>query len=266
MNHQDLKALLEEKVEQYNHVSFIESDPISIPHQFSKQQDIEIAAFWTAVLSWGQRTTIIAKSKQLFDWMDGQPHDFICNASDTELKVFEKFKHRTFLAEDTLYFIAALKALYARHTTMEEVFLHFGKNANDERFMFTALSGFHDYFFSLAEGLERTKKHISSPVWGSTFKRLNMFMRWMVRKDDRGVDFGIWQNIPMAALMIPYDLHVDRVARHLRLVDRKQKDWGIVEEITSFCRSLDKNDPAKFDYALFGLSISGELDEYKLIK
>ncbi|HOY14053.1 MAG TPA: TIGR02757 family protein [Saprospiraceae bacterium] len=254
-SHQDIKIFLDDKVARYNRPEFIEDDPISIPHSYSKKQDIEITGFWTAVLSWGQRKTIINKSISLFELMDNAPHDFITNHTAADLLPFEKFKHRTFLSDDTLYFIAALKQIYLDHQSLEEVFIF-----DDQPFdMATSLTKFHKLFFSLSEGLERTKKHLPSPERGSTCKRLNMFMRWMVRQDTNGVDFGIWKNIPTSALMIPYDLHVDRVVRHYGLAERQQRDWKLVEEVTSFCRTLDPVDPAKYDYALFGLSVSGEL-------
>lgn len=254
-SHQDIKIFLDDKVERYNRPEFITDDPISIPHTYNKKQDIEITAFWTAVLSWGQRKTIINKAKSLFELMDNAPHDFIRNHSTKDLAPFETFKHRTFLSDDTLYFIAALKEIYLRHQSLEEVFV-----MGDQPFdMAQALTRFHKLFFSLSEGLDRTKKHLPNPERGSTCKRLNMFMRWMVRQDDKGVDFGLWKNVPTSALMIPYDLHVDRVVRHYGLAERQQRDWKLVEELTAFCRTLDPVDPAKYDYALFGLSVSGEL-------
>ncbi len=251
----DIKLFLDDKVDRYNRPEFIEDDPISIPHNYSKKQDIEITAFWTAVLSWGQRKTIINKAKSLFELMDNAPYDFITNHTPADLQPFESFKHRTFLADDTLYFIAALKQIYLSHQSLEEVFI-----LKDQTYdMARSLASFHKLFFSVSEGLDRTKKHLPNPERGSTCKRLNMFMRWMVRQDDKGVDFGIWKTIPPSSLMIPYDLHVDRVVRHFGLAERQQRDWKLVEEVTSFCRILDPVDPAKYDYALFGLSVSGDL-------
>lgn len=257
LDFKEIKDFLDDKVERYNRPEFIIDDPISIPHSFSKKEDIEIAAFWTAILSWGQRKTIISKAKELFGMMDNSPHDFIVNHQLSDLKKLENFKHRTFLADDTLFFIAALKAVYNQYDSLEGAFILDTKS--DDFSMFHSLTAFHSLFFNIAEGLSRTKKHLPNPERGSTCKRLNMFMRWMVRQDDKGVDFGIWNQIPPSALMIPYDLHVDRVVKHYGLAKRQQTDWKLVEEVTEFCRILDPRDPAKYDFALFGLSVSGEL-------
>lgn len=243
----------------YNQRNFIEGDPISIPHRFVKKEDVEIAGFWTAMLSWGQRKTIISKATELFGMMDNSPHDFILNGKQSDWQRLEVFKHRTFLADDTFYFMEALKAVYQQFDSLEDAFIPEEGPSGKLDFMYHSLTHFHAYFFSRAKGLDRTKKHIPSPSRGSTCKRLHMFLRWMVRQDDRGVDLGIWKKIFPESLMIPYDVHVDRVARTLNLVTRKQTDWKTVEEITAACRYLDPHDPAKYDYALFGLSVTGDL-------
>ena len=208
-----LKAFLDEKVEYYNRPSFIENDPVSIPHQFSRKQDIEITGLFAAIFAWGKRKTIISKCRVLLEMMDNRPFDFILNHSENELKVFEKFKHRTFNATDTLYFIHFLKYYYSRNDSLENLFIMQEKKEPIEY----ALIRFHQSFFNLPDAPQRTRKHIPSPVRKSTCKRLNMFLRWMVRKDHSGVDFGIWNKINMKDLICPIDVHVDRVARSLSL-------------------------------------------------
>ncbi|MDO3642928.1 TIGR02757 family protein [Mucilaginibacter sp. L3T2-6] len=251
MEIQDIKAFLDSKATQYNRPDFIKNDPISIPHLFTKKQDIEIMGFWAAVLAWGQRVTIINKCKELISLMDGAPYDFIMNHEEPDLKKLLKFKHRTFNDIDTLYFIAFFRYHYQRHNTLEDAFIP----ANGGYSPFRGLGGFRDYFFSLPDYPHRTKKHISSPSQKSTCKRLNMFLRWMVRKDDCGVDFGIWNKISPSELIMPCDLHVDRVARKLKLITRKQTDWQTAVELTERLREFDPNDPVKYDFALFGLGI-----------
>ena len=208
-----LKNFLEEKYYKYNQPRFIESDPISIPHLFSKKEDIEIMGFWSSMLAWGQRKTIINKSKELIALMDGSPHDFILNHSDHELERFLRFKHRTFNDLDTLYFISFFKHFYSHHKSLEEAFLF--KGIEDEVDTEKSISLFHHHFFSLTHAPSRTKKHVSSPEKKSACKRINMFLRWMVRNDDKGVDFGIWKKLKPHQLICPCDLHVERVARKL---------------------------------------------------
>jgi len=249
----NLKEFLDLKVEEYNQPGFIENDPIVIPHSFSKKQDIEITGFWASVLAWGQRVTIINKCRTLFEMMDNAPHDFILNHSDQELRPFEKFKHRTFNATDTLYFIEFLKQFYQKHDSLEAAFA--ARLAPDAQTVETGLKGFHDTFFELPDAPQRTRKHIATPARKSACKRLNMFLRWMARKDDKGVDFGIWHQISPAQLVCPCDLHVDRVARKLGLIQRKQTDWLTALELTASLRELDPEDPVKYDFALFGLGV-----------
>jgi uncharacterized protein (TIGR02757 family) len=248
-----LKDFLDTKVAQYNHPQFIANDPICIPHRFTKKQDIEIMGFWAAVLAWGQRKTIINKCAELVSLMDGAPYDFIINHQETDVKRFLYFKHRTFNATDTLYFLAFLQQYYASHDSLETAFSQWMKP--DDVTVEEGLIGFRNLFFSLDFAPARTRKHISSPVANSACKRLNMFLRWMVRKDSQGVDFGLWQQINPAQLVCPCDVHVDRVARKLNLITRKQTDWQTALQLTSNLRLLDPADPVKYDFALFGLGI-----------
>jgi uncharacterized protein (TIGR02757 family) len=254
MEGKKLKEFLNRKVDEYNQPSFIAPDPISIPHLFSKKQDIEIAAFFASIFAWGNRTTIINKSMELMGLMNNAPHDFITSHREKDLKSLLQFKHRTFNSTDLLYFILFLKHHYQQSGTLETAFTNWmsKKDGNIEK----ALIGFHDYFFSLQDAPVRTKKHIATPEKNSTCKRLNMFLRWMVRKDDRGVDFGIWQSISPSQLICPIDVHVARVARRLNLIDRKQLDWQTALELTTNLRKFDRRDPVKYDFALFGIGVA----------
>lgn len=247
----NLKALLDENVEKYNTPGFIELDPIGIPHEYTLQQDVEITAFWTSILAWGQRVTIINKSRELFGLMDDAPHDFIVNHEESDRVKFANFKHRTFNYTDTLYFLEFLQNHYKKHDSLEDAFLTDGKFVDVE----TSLIHFREYFFDHPYAPQRTTKHIASPARKSTCKRLNMFLRWMVRKDNKGVDFGIWDRIPSSALMMPLDVHVERVGRHFGLITRKQRDWQTVVELTSALSQFDKEDPVKYDFALFGMGV-----------
>lgn len=242
-----LTVLLNNKAAQYNQPFFIPNDPISIPHLFAKKQDIEIAGFFAAIFAWGNRTTIISKSKELLQRMDNAPHDFIQTHSPKNLKRFLHFKHRTFNSTDLLYFISFLQMHYKNNQSLETAFTIHGDTIEK------MLTGFHHYFFSLPDVPVRTKKHISTPEKKSTCKRLNMFLRWMVRRDGNGVDFGIWKNISPARLVCPIDVHVARVARKLGILQRKQTDWQAALELTQYLQTLDKKDPVKYDFALFGL-------------
>jgi len=244
-----LRDFLDEKVDQFNRPNFIELDPISVPHQYSKKQDIEVAGLLAAVLAWGQRVTVVKKSSELLRLMDNSPYEFLRHHQKKDLRRFEKFKHRTFNATDTLYFISALQSIFRQYESLEEVFL---PNTNEEG---SGLIRFHQQFFSVSDFPARTKKHVSTPERKSACKRLNMYLRWMVRSDSRGVDFGLWQRISPATLICPLDLHVERVARKLRLITRKQVDWETALELTDSLRVLDATDPVKYDFALFGLGI-----------
>ena len=233
--------------DKYNNRSFIEKDPISIPHRFSKKQDIEIAGLFAATLAWGNRTSIINSCNKLLNLMDNAPHEFILHHTINDLKPLEHFVHRTFNATDVLYFITFLKHYYTQNNSLEKLFL--------KEDAALRLQYFHTNFFSLEEAPHRTKKHVSTPLKKSTCKRLNMYLRWMVRKDKNGVDFGIWQKIKPSTLMMPLDVHVENYARQLNLIQRKQRDWLTVVELTTNLKLIDKNDPVRFDYALFGMGI-----------
>ncbi len=249
----DIKIFLDQKVSDYNQHNFIELDPVSVPHRFSKKQDIEISGFFAATLAWGQRKTIINKCLELMALMDNSPHDFILHHSESDLKTFLNFKHRTFNDIDTLYFIHFFSWYYQKHESLEDAFT-IGWTP-DKDIAETLLVNFHDYFFQLPYAPNRTKKHVATPKRNSACKRLNMFLRWMVRQDTNGVDFGIWQTIKPYQLICPCDLHVDRVARKLGLITRKQTDWQTAKELTEKLRGFDPQDPVKYDFALFGLGI-----------
>ena len=247
------KKILDEACLRFNQLDFIQEDPISIPRSFSKKQDIEISAFWTAMLSWGQRKTIINKARELFELMDNSPHDFIVNHEEKDRMAFAEFKHRTFNYTDSLYFLEFLQNWYKENDSLESAFF------NNTQEVETALISYHDLFFSLPYAPTRTKKHVSTPKRNSSCKRLNMFLRWMVRSDDNGVDFGIWKSIDPSKLMIPLDVHVHRVASKLELLNRKQSDWQSVLLLTERLREFDAHDPVKYDFALFGLGVLNDL-------
>lgn len=246
-----LRDFLEEQVDIYNRPAFIESDPISIPHQYQKKQDIEISGLVAAVLAWGQRKTIINKCREFFAYMDNAPHDFVLHHQEDDLKPFLNFKHRTFNATDALYFIAFFRHFYQQNHSLEEAFCQ--EVTKESPTVETGLINFRKLFFSLPDYPERTRKHIATPARNSACKRLNMFLRWMVRRDDRGVDFGIWQTLRPAQLVCPCDVHVNRVARQLGLITRKPTDWHTALELTENLRKFDPIDPVKYDFALFGM-------------
>lgn len=249
----DLKSLLNRKVKAFNCPDFIKDDPISIPHRFALKQDVEITAFWTAMLAWGLRKTIINKCTELFALMDNAPYDFVCNHTESDLKPFVAFKHRTFNATDTLYFLQVLKYHYTKHESLESAFAD--HMSSSDATVENGLIGFHNYFFSLDDAPQRTRKHVATPERKSSCKRINMFLRWMVRKDNKGVDFGIWNKIKPSQLICPLDVHVDRVARSLGLIERKQVDWLTALELTERLKAFDRKDPVKYDFALFGMGI-----------
>lgn len=247
----DLRVFLDQKVFQYNQKGFIAHDPICIPHLFSKKQDIEIMGFWAAVLAWGQRKTIINKCKELIELMDGSPYDFICHHEDSDLKRLLGFKHRTFNATDTLYFIQFFKQHYQNHRSLESAFF-----TAEGQTMEQMLNQFRANFFSFTPDYPpRTQKHIAAPSQKSACKRINMFLRWMVRNDTQGVDFGLWKNIKPNQLVCPIDVHVERVARKLGLIERKNLDWITALELTEQLKTFDVQDPVKYDFALFGLGV-----------
>lgn len=254
MNREKLKEFLDKKVDEYNRPSFIEKDPVLIPHLFKKKQDIEISGFFAATFAWGNRLTIIKKSRELMEIMDMSPYEFCLHHSENDLKGIPGFKHRTFAITDLLYFIEFFKWHYTHFSTLESAFVQF--MSKDDITTAKALEGFHSYFFSLEDVPVRTKKHVAAPQRGSTCKRLNMFLRWMVRKDGQGVDFGLWKKIKPSQLVCPVDVHVARVARRFGMLKRKQTDWKAALELTRFLRALDPKDPVKYDYALFALGIA----------
>jgi len=252
MKRNDLKDFLDRKVMEFNQPSFIQYDPISIPHLFSKKQDIEIAGFFAAIFAWGNRTTIIQKSKNLMELMDMAPYDFCKNHSEKDLKKLLSFKHRTFNPTDLLYFVDFFRHHYLKSNSLESAFFN-GPSGRINSDAESALNHFANYFFSLEDVPQRTKKHIASPAKKSTCKRINMYLRWMVRKDNCGVDFGIWKKISPAQLICPIDVHVARVAKRFGLLKRNAVDWQAAVELTEYLRELDPDDPVKYDFALFGL-------------
>jgi uncharacterized protein (TIGR02757 family) len=243
-----LKEFLNQKVDEYSRICFIASDPVCIPHLFREKQDIEIAAFFAAIFAWGNRTTIINKSMELMRMMDMHPHDFCLHASPVDLKTLRHFKHRTFSADDLYYFIHFFQYHYSRHKSLEDAFAQWMQK--DDVNIEKGLNGFREYFLS-HEHLKRTEKHIASPKQKSACKRINMFLRWMVRNDE--VDFGIWKKIRPAQLICPIDLHVSRVAKRFGLITSAAANWSSAIELTENLKRLDKNDPVKYDFALFGL-------------
>lgn len=244
-------SLLNNKVLEYNRPNFIDSDPISIPHKFDKQKDIEISAYLTSIISWGRRPAILKSANRLMDIMDHEPYNFIMNAGQVELKQLQGFVYRTFNSDDLLFIIEAMKNLYSNYTSMEEL-------ANKS---FTKNNDIKDVIIDIrkellkTDHLKRSEKHLANPESGSAAKRTNMFLRWMIRQDNNGVDFGIWKNIPQSALMIPLDVHSGNIARQLGLLARKQNDWKAVEELTFKLREFDPHDPIKYDFALFGIGV-----------
>ena len=267
----ELKEFLDEKFNQYNRIDFIDSDPISIPHQFSKKEDIEIAGFLAATIAWGQRITIINNANKLMKWMDNRPFDFVMNATEKDFKVFSDFKHRTFNGIDTVFFLRSLQNIYQHHGGLQNAF---GFNsidaAKEDLTLLRSINRFRKIFFSISYPA-RTGKHVSNPSENSSSKRLCMYLRWMVRNDKSNVDFGLWSapsalkgkkktlfkdNLTFSSLlMCPLDVHSGNVARKLGLLSRKQNDWKAVEELTANLRKFDPIDPVKYDFALFGLGV-----------
>ena len=248
-----LQLYLDDAVAKFNTHDFIADDPIGIPHRFEQQLDQEIMAFWAATIAWGQRKTIIQNARRLAELMDDAPHQFVLQHEEKDRARFDSFKHRTFQAVDTRWFLTHLQTLYQQNTSLETAF---SKHLSTEDLTIeNALRGFHDDFFAHPDAPARTRKHVATPARGSTCKRLNMFLRWMVRSDRNGVDFGIWKQIKPAQLLIPLDVHVERVARQLGLLKRAQTDWLAVLELTENLRAFDPYDPVKYDFALFGLGV-----------
>jgi len=246
----ELKSFLDEKVTQYNNPKFIESDPIQVPHQFSKKEDIEIAGFLTSTIAWGNRKSIIANAKSMMQLMDQTPYDFVMNHQESDLKNLIPFVHRTFNGEDFIQFIESLKHIYLNHYGLEAIFSKYAQKDSLQ----LSISKLKTHFFEI-EHLSRTQKHISDPLKNSAAKRINMFLRWMVRKDKSGVDFGIWKRLSPSQLSSPLDGHSGNVARKLGLLTRKQNDAKALLELDTSLRKLDKSDPVKYDFALFGLGV-----------
>ncbi len=248
-----IKDLLEHYSAHYNQLGFIDQDPIQIPHRYSKPEDIEIIGFWVAILAWGNRKSIVAKGLDLCRLMEDTPYDFIRNHKDSDRKRFSSFIHRTFNATDSYYFLEFLQNWYEKNKSLESAFLLPDQHQGIK--MESMLEQFYQNFFSMDLVPGRTRKHVSRPETGSRCKRLLMYLRWMVRKDDNGVDFGIWKTIHPSQLMIPLDVHVERSARKLGMLTRKSLDWKAVRELSDFCSHLRPEDPAFYDYGLFGISL-----------
>lgn len=255
MTSSPLHQLLNDHHDRHNRPDFVAADPVGLVHAFDDPRDREIVGFWVATLAWGRRATIIDKSTQLIELMGGEPYRFVTEHRPADRARFADWKHRTFTYADTQYFLEFLQRYYREHASLEDAFadpLRPG-DATIER----GLVGFHDTFFSLPDAPHRTRKHVATPARKSRCKRLCMFLRWMVRQDDRGVDFGDWTRISPAQLCLPLDVHVERQARRLGLLERKQADWRAVLELTANLRRFDPDDPARYDFALFGMGVSG---------
>ncbi|WP_076354373.1 TIGR02757 family protein [Chryseobacterium joostei] len=254
LNFEELRSFLDEKADQYNTLDFVEDDPIQIPHRFSLKQDIEIAGFLAATISWGNRKSIINSANKMLDIMGNSPYDFVLNYSEKDLEsIQDKSIHRTFNGQDFSYFIKQFNRIYKENESLEDLF----KVKDSEINFLYAIERFRSSFLETEK--HRSHKHISSPYKNSSAKRIIMFLRWMVRKDKRGVDFGIWKNIDQKYLSIPLDVHTGNISRKLGLVSRTQNDWKTVEELDVAIRKFDEKDPAKYDYALFGLGVTKEL-------
>lgn len=250
MNREELKEFLDQRVDLYNRPSFIGVDPISIPHRFTRKEDIEIAGFLAAAIAWGNRVAILRSADRMLAYMGGTPYDFVINHRDRDLKGIDGCIHRTYFAEDFIYFIEALKYIYLEKGGIEAVFARYQNDVSLQ----PAIHEFGKIFFELPHN-QRTRRHLSDPYKGSAAKRINMFLRWMVRRDDRGVDFGLWQSISPSVLSCPLDVHSGNVARKLGLLTRKQSDAKAVTELDARLREMDPADPVKYDYALFGLGV-----------
>ncbi len=250
MTKKELKDFLDEKAVTYERADFIESDPIQIPHRFSMKEDIEIAAFLSSIIAWGKREMIIKNANRMMELMGNSPFDFIMNHSEDNLADFDGFVHRTFNAEDFKFFIRSLKNIYSNHNGLEAVLKPKPENTNYQ----LAIHDFKQIFFEIGH-LPRTQKHISDPVKGSAAKRINMFLRWMVRDAKKGVDFGLWKSHNTGNLHCPLDVHTGNVARKLKILTRKQNDWKAITELDVTLRKFDKKDPVKYDFALFGLGV-----------
>lgn len=250
----EMKTFLDEQAEKYNNSAFIDDDPVGIPHRYILKEDIEISAFLTATISWGNRKAILKSANRMMQLMDESPYQFIMHHNAADLKKLGNFVHRTFNATDLVFFVKSLRNIYTHHNGLEEIFT---TELNESANAANAISNFRLKFFSI-KFPERTAKHISDPLRGSSAKRLNMYLRWMVRRDKKGVDFGLWSQISPSVLSIPLDVHSGNMARKLGLLERTQNDWKAVMELDAILRSFDPNDPVKYDFALFGLGAIGK--------
>ncbi|MFT0715741.1 TIGR02757 family protein [Flagellimonas lutimaris] len=250
MTKAELKEFLDAKVLEYNHPKFLEDDPLQIPHLFNQKEDIEISAFLTATIAWGNRKSIINNATRLMGLMGNTPYDFVMNHSQDDLDVLSPFVHRTFNGTDLGYFVISLQNIYKNHGGLEAVFSEYQSKDS----MQPAISNFKELFFELPHQ-NRTQKHVSNPNKGSAAKRINMLLRWMVRDNSTGVDFGLWKDISPAKLSCPLDVHSGNVARKLNLLKRKQNDAKALQELDKNLRKLDATDPVKYDFALFGLGV-----------
>lgn len=250
MNRQELKSFLDEKVEQYNTPEFIESDPIQIPHLFTSKEDIEIAGFLVATIAWGNRKMIIKNAHQMMELLGNSPYDFVLNHKEHHLEQLEGFVHRTFNSNDFIYFIKALQHIYTNHSGLESIFNTYATSYSLQ----PAIHELKKIFFEIPHP-SRTTKHVSDPFKGSAAKKINMWLRWLIRDDNAGVDFGLWKDIPTSILSCPLDVHSGNVARKLGLLTRKQNDAKAVLELDTNLRLLDQHDPVKYDFALFGLGV-----------
>ena len=250
MNHNELKDFLDEKVTLYNNPNFIESDPIQIPHLFTLKEDIEIAGFLAATISWGNRKMIIQNSHKMMHLMGNSPYDFVMNHNANDFEKLQSFVHRTFNATDFEFFIKSLKNIYQNHEGLETIFAKHQEATSMQK----SITEFKKIFFEIAH-LTRIQKHVSDPANNSAAKRINMYLRWMVRDGSKGVDFGIWKSISASKLSCPLDVHSGNVARKLGLLSRKQNDGKALFELDTNLRILDEKDPVKYDFALFGLGV-----------
>ena len=256
MTKHELKDFLDRKADQYNTTAFIADDPISLPHRFDGKEDKEIIAFIVATISWGNRKSILTNGDRLIQLINGTPHTYVMEYKAGQL-IDSGFVHRTFNAVDLDYFIQALQYIYKEHGGLEFAFAKAYKQHHDLQ---RAITDVRSLFLSLPSFTARTKKHFSDPSRGSSAKRINMFLRWMLRRDDRGVDFGLWEGIPMSALSLPLDVHTGNIARQLGLLTRKQNDQKAVQELDAALRMLDPVDPVRYDYALFGIGVNKDLE------
>lgn len=250
MDFPELQSFLDEKAALYNNPNFIESDPVQVPHLFSAKEDIEIAGFLSATIAWGNRKIIIRNAHRMMELLGNAPYDFVMSHTDADLERLENFVHRTFNGQDFSAFVKGLKHLYQNHGGLEQVFAKYPQKDSLQ----PAISEFKKIFFESGQS-SRAQKHISDPMANSAAKRINMFLRWMVRDDKNGVDLGLWKSIPPALLSCPLDVHSGNVARKLGFLTRKQNDGKALAELDVFLRRLDPNDPVKYDFALFGLGV-----------